>query len=83
MSDRVEELKGDVKKGLGDLTGNERLEAEGEVQAGEARAGRKTKGALQEAGGAVKEGLGKLTGDEARQAAGAAERLRGKATRAG
>jgi hypothetical protein len=25
MSDRIDELKGNVKKGLGDLTGNKRL----------------------------------------------------------
>ena len=43
----------------------------------------KTKGAVREAGGAVKEGVGKLTGDEATQAEGAAEKLRGKAERAG
>jgi uncharacterized protein YjbJ (UPF0337 family) len=83
MSDRVDELKGKLKKGLGDLTGNERLQAEGEVQSEDARAKRKTKGAVREAGGAVKEGFGKLTGDEATQAEGAAEKLRGKAERTG
>jgi uncharacterized protein YjbJ (UPF0337 family) len=83
MSDRIDELKGNVKKGLGDLTGNKRLETEGEVQSDNARAKRKTKGAVREAGGAVKEGLAKLTGDEATQAEGTAERLRGKAERTG
>jgi hypothetical protein len=38
MSDRIDELKGNVKKGLGDLTGNKRLETEGEVQSDNARA---------------------------------------------
>jgi uncharacterized protein YjbJ (UPF0337 family) len=83
MSDRIDELKGKVKEGLGNLTGNERLEAEGEVQAGAARAKRKTKGALRQVGGAVKEGLGKLTGDEVTQVEGTAEKLRGKAEQTG
>ena len=83
MSDRMDELKGNVKKGLGDLTGNKRLEAEGGTQSDDARAKRKTKGAVREAGGAVKEGFGKLTGDESTQAEGKADRLRGKAERTG
>jgi uncharacterized protein YjbJ (UPF0337 family) len=76
MSNRIDELKGKVKKGLGNLTGNKRLEAEGEVQSDDARAKRKTKGALREAGGAVKEGFGQ-------EAEGTAEKLRGKAERTG
>ena len=83
MGDRIDELRGKVKEGLGKLTGNERLEAEGEVQSGTARAKRKTKGALREAGGAVKEGFGKLTGREVTEAEGTAEKLRGKAEQAG
>jgi uncharacterized protein YjbJ (UPF0337 family) len=83
VSDRLDELKGDVKKGLGGLTGNKRLQAEGEVQAEGARAKRKTKGAVRELRGAVKEGVGELTGDEATQAEGTADKLRGQAERAG
>ena len=83
MGDRIDELKGRLKKGIGTLTGNTRLEAEGAVQAGVARATRKTRGVLHEAGGAVQEGLGKLTGDLATQATGTAKKLRGKAERTG
>jgi uncharacterized protein YjbJ (UPF0337 family) len=83
MGDRIDELKGQVKKGLGALTGNPRLKAEGTVQAGVARAKRKTKGVLHEAGGALKEGVGKLSGDLATQARGTAKKLRGKAERTG
>jgi uncharacterized protein YjbJ (UPF0337 family) len=83
MGERIDELKGTVKKGLGTLTGNTRLEAEGTMQTGVARAKRKTKGALREAGGAVREGLGKLTGNLATQARGTAGKLRGKAERTG
>lgn len=83
MRERLDELKGEVKQGLGRPTGNPGLEAEGKLQTGTARAKRKTKGVLHEAGGAVQEGLGKLTGDLATQAKGAAEKLRGKAERTG
>jgi uncharacterized protein YjbJ (UPF0337 family) len=83
MGDRIDELKGQVKKGLGQLTGNVGLEAEGKVQAGIAKVKRKTRGALREAGGTVQEGLGKLTGDLATQAKGTAGKLRGKAERTG
>lgn len=83
MSDRIDELKGDVKKGLGDLIGNEQMEVEGGVQSKVARAKRKTKGALREAGGSVKEGIGKLTGNEVTQVEGTVEKLRGKAEQSG
>ena len=83
MSDRIDELKGKVKEGLGRLTGNKRLEAEGEAGSQAARTKRKTRGALREAGGSVKEGFGKLTGDELTQAEGTTEKLRGQAERAG
>jgi uncharacterized protein YjbJ (UPF0337 family) len=81
MGDRIDELGGELKKGVGELTGDTRLAAEGEVQSGHARAKRKAKGALREAGGAVEERLGELTGDEAATAEGTAEKLRGRAER--
>ena len=82
MSDRIDELKGNLKEGLGHLTGNERLEVEGEVQAEAARARRKTSGVLREAAGTVKEGIGKLTGNEVTEVEGTAEKLRGQAEQA-
>jgi len=83
MKDRLDELEGRVKEGAGEVTGNERLEAEGEGQAEGARAARKTKGAVREAGGAVKEAAGRLAGDERVEAEGKADRLGGKGKRAG
>ncbi|MEK7215250.1 MAG: CsbD family protein, partial [Chloroflexota bacterium] len=50
MSDRIEELTGRVKEGVGRITGDEELEAEGNAQAKVARADRKVKGAKLEAG---------------------------------
>ena len=83
MGDRMDELKGDVKEGLGKVTDNERLEAEGRAESAKAESARETKGAMQEAGGSIKEGLGKLTGDERLEAEGKADKLGGKAKQAG
>ena len=83
MGERFDEMKGNVKEGVGKLTGNERLEAEGETEADAAKAKRETKGAAKQVGGTIKEGVGKLTGDEVTEAEGKADRLRGKADRAG
>ncbi len=83
MSERADELKGNLKEGVGKITGNERLEAEGDAEAKGAKARRETKGTLRQAGGTLKEGIGKLTGDEATEAEGKADRLRGKTERTG
>lgn len=81
MSDRIEEIKGRVKEGVGKITGNERQEAEGDAQAEVARSDRKAKGAATEASGVIKETVGKIIGDEVTEAEGKAERLQGKAQR--
>jgi uncharacterized protein YjbJ (UPF0337 family) len=83
MSDRLDELKGNVKEGIGKVTGNERLEAEGDTQADASRARRKTKGALRQAGGKVKETVGDLIGNERLETEGEAEELRGRADQLG
>ena len=83
MGDRAEELKGNVKKTAGRVTGNERLEAEGRAEATEAKAARQTKGAARQAKGTVKEGVGKLTGNESTEMRGKADQLRGEADRTG
>ncbi len=83
MGDRIDEMKGDVKEGWGKLTGNERVEAEGEAEADTARAKRHAKGALEEAGGHLKEGVGHALGDESLEAQGKADRLRGASKRTG
>jgi uncharacterized protein YjbJ (UPF0337 family) len=54
MSERADELKGDIKEGLGKVTGNERLEAEGKAEHDAAKAERETKGATNQAKGSVK-----------------------------
>lgn len=82
----IDEAVGNVKQGIGNLTGNERLEAEGRAQelGGEARqetakgVGR-LKGAAEEVGGNIKKAAGDLLDNEQMQAEGEAKRLKGQA----
>lgn len=83
MSDRLEELKGRARGGVGRVTGDRRLVSDGETQAEAAKSKRENKGALREAAGTVQEGLGMLTGNEQTKAEGKANRLRGKRDQAG
>jgi uncharacterized protein YjbJ (UPF0337 family) len=83
MGDRLDELKGNVKEGFGKLTGNERLEDEGDSQADAAKARRETKGAMRQAGGKVKKTVGDLIGNDRLEAEGKADELRGRADRLG
>ena len=83
MSERTDELKGNLKQGMGKLTGDTDLEAEGKAEHDTAKASREIKGAGNQLKGSVEEGVGKLTGDEETQARGTADRLKGDSQRAG
>jgi uncharacterized protein YjbJ (UPF0337 family) len=83
MGDRMNEIKGNVKKGLGKVTGNERLEAEGRAEHDTAHASHQAKGMGNQVKGRVEEGVGKMTGDEETRARGVADRLKGDAQRSG
>jgi uncharacterized protein YjbJ (UPF0337 family) len=83
MGERMDEMKGNINEGVGKLTGNERLKAEGKAEHDTARASRKTKGAAREIKGRVEEGLGNVTNDEEARARGIADRLKGESDRAG
>ncbi len=83
---KLEEIGGSVKKNLGNLTGNERMEAEGKADQMQgqgrqevAKGVGQAKGALEELKGNVKQGLGNLTGNEQTQAEGKADELKGEA----
>ena len=83
---KLQEIGGSLKAGLGNLTGNEQMEAEGNAQklGGEARqeaaktAGQ-AKGAAEELGGNLKQGVGSLLGNEQMEAEGKAKELKGEA----
>ncbi len=83
MGDRMHELKGNVKQGVGKVTGNEELEAEGRAEHDTARAAREAKGIGNQVKGHIEEGVGRVTGDEETEARGVADRLKGDIQRAG
>ncbi|MHB1133497.1 MAG: CsbD family protein [Chloroflexota bacterium] len=76
-----DELKGNMKEGLGKLTGNERMEAEGKSEKEMAEAKRKAKGLGSELKGNVKEGVGKLTDNERTEMEGKIEKEKGRIQR--
>ena len=82
MGGRSEEIKGGLKEGLGKLTGDDALEAEGSAQQESGEAQRKASGAFNEAKGNVKGAVGDLVDSPSMQAEGEADKLRGKAERA-
>jgi uncharacterized protein YjbJ (UPF0337 family) len=79
----MDEMKGNVKQGVGKVTGNEELEAEGQAEHDTAHATREAKGMGNQVKGRVEEGVGKVTGDEQTEARGVADRLKGDAQRTG
>lgn len=83
MSDRFDELKGNVKEGFGKATGDTEMEAEGRGEKTMAQGKREVKGAANQAKGKIEQGVGRLTGDNSARAEGKADELRGDAERAG
>jgi uncharacterized protein YjbJ (UPF0337 family) len=81
MSGSKNEFVGGIKQGLGKLTGDEGLEAEGAVQKTGGKAERKTSGAAHEVKGNVKKAAGKLLDSPTLQAEGEADKVRGKVER--
>lgn len=83
---KVEEVKGTIKEGVGDLIGDEQMEAEGHAEKvhGQARqavakAEAHTKGVGEELSGKVKGAVGDLIGNEQMEAEGKVEELKGQA----
>jgi uncharacterized protein YjbJ (UPF0337 family) len=81
MGDRIEETKGNIKEGLGKMTGNRDMQAEGRAEHDAAKARRHMKGAANQVKGSVEEGLGRVTGDDETRARGTADRLKGDVER--
>ena len=83
MDERIREIKGNVKQGVGKVTGNAELEAEGRAEHDTAHAAREAKGMGNQVKGHIEEGVGRVTGDEETEARGVADRLKGDIQRAG
>jgi uncharacterized membrane protein YhiD involved in acid resistance len=83
MEDRLREAKGEVKKGVGSLTGNKEMEYEGEAEAEAAKFERETEGAVDKGTGKVEETIGDLTGDTETEYKGKGRQVEGDIKRAG
>jgi uncharacterized protein YjbJ (UPF0337 family) len=81
MSDRIDELKGNLKEGAGKATGDRELEAEGRGERTIAETKRNVKGAANETKGRIEQGIGKLTDDNETRAEGTADRIKGETQR--
>ena len=83
MGNRIDELQGQIKQGLGTLTGNEELERDGAAQTEEARLKRETEGAIDTAAGTVEEKVGEVTGDTETELKGKTRQVEGDIERTG
>ena len=83
MGERIDEMKGNVKEGVGKLTGDRDMQAEGRAERDTAKAKREVKGTANQLKGSIEEGVGKVTGDDETRARGMADRMKGDADRAG
>jgi uncharacterized protein YjbJ (UPF0337 family) len=83
MGERIDEMKGNIKEGVGKVTRNREMEAEGRAEHDTAKAKREVKGAGNQVKGSVEEGVGKVTGDDETRARGIADRVKGDTQRTG
>ena len=77
----INETTGNIKEGVGKVTGNEQMQREGQLQSDAAKAQRQVKGGVEQVQGKVEEGVGKLTGDQSTIAGGKAKQVEGEARR--
>lgn len=82
MSGRKNEIVGGIKEGLGKVTGNDTLEAEGTTQKTAGKTERKVSGAGHEVKGSIKSGAGSLLNSPTLKAEGEAEKVQGRIERA-
>ena len=81
MAGTKDEMMGGIKQGLGKMTGDEALEAEGAMQKTGGRAARKSAGAGHELKGKIKKAAGDVLDSPTLQAEGEADKVRGKIER--
>jgi uncharacterized protein YjbJ (UPF0337 family) len=82
MSGHKDEALGGIKQGVGKLTGDEALEAEGAAQKNMGRSKRKATGAARQVKGSAKKAAGDLLDSPTLQAEGETDKMRGRAERA-
>jgi uncharacterized protein YjbJ (UPF0337 family) len=82
----LEEIGGKIKRGVGKLVGDERMQAEGrgkelkgQARQETAKASERSKGTVEELVGSVKNRVGRVIGNRQMQAEGKAKALKGRA----
>jgi uncharacterized protein YjbJ (UPF0337 family) len=83
MSERLDEMKGNIREGVGKITGNRNMQAEGRAEHDTAKAKRSAKGIGNQVKGNIEEGIGKVTDDDEARARGMADRIKGDTQRTG
>ena len=83
MGDRMDELQGRAKEGIGNLTGNEGMAREGDAEADAAKLGREAEGAIDQGVGKAQEAVGDMIDDEDMEARGEARQMEGDLKRVG
>ncbi len=83
MGNRIDELQGQIKQGIGTLTGNEDMEREGATQTEEARLKREADGVTDQVQGTVEEQVGGITDDTETELKGKARQVEGDVKRSG
>jgi uncharacterized protein YjbJ (UPF0337 family) len=83
MGSRIDEMTGKAKETVGDLTGNEQMEREGEAQADRAKLEREVEGTVDQTVGGIQEKVGDITDDAETELEGKARQLEGDIKRAG
>lgn len=83
MDERIKEAKGQVKKGVGSLTGNEEMKREGEAEAEAAKLQREAEGTVDKAVGTAQEKVGDVTDDTETEVKGKARQAEGDIKRTG
>ena len=78
MAGSGDELKGGLKQGLGKLTGDDALEAEGAAQKTGGRAARKVSGTVDEGKGSVKDTAGDVLDSPSLKGEGVVDKVKGK-----
>ncbi len=74
----ADSVQGKVKEGVGSISGDERLEAEGRAQSAAGSIKGRVAGRLDEVGGSVKQFAGGLLGDDQMQAESQAQKVIGR-----
>lgn len=83
MTNRIDELQGQIKKGIGSLTGNDEMKRDGEAQEQSAKLKREAEGAVDQGVGKAQELVGDATGDTRTELEGKARQTEGDVKRAG